>query len=561
VDRHRPALSRSWALLLAVPPLAFLGLFFLWPVTNIMALGVAPEGQLELGHVLDTWLQPFVFDVILFTLALAGLSTLLTLLLGMPAAWVFARFEFPGKRVARALTVVPFVLPTVVVGAAFLAILGPRSPINIVLEALFGADVAQVRLDGSVGAILVAHVFYNIAVVIRLVGGMWAHIDPRSEEAARMLGASAPRTFGEVTWPLLRPAVISAASIVFLFTVTSFGVVLLLGGPRDATLEVEIYRQTAILLDLPTAAALTILQMVGVFALLLASARSQEQLSVRQRLRASAETARRPRAGRERALVTTILVLTLGFMAVPLLILVERSLAGPDGYGLAAYSALLGEDPRMRLSAAPWQSVVDSLTFAVATTFIAGTLGLLAAVVVGYRRGWLSRGMDALIMLPLGTSAVIVGFGFLVSLDTPPLDLRTSILLIPIAHALIALPFVMRAVVPTIRSIDDRLREAAAVLGASPRRAWREVDAPILARGALVGAGFAFAVSLGEFGATLFIARPDSVTIPVAIFRLLGQPGAANFATAMALAVVLMVLTATAVLLIERLRGGGPQPF
>jgi thiamine transport system permease protein len=215
----------------------------------------------------------------------------------------------------------------------------------------------------------------------------------------------------------------------------------------------------------------------------------------------------------------------------------------------------------MRLSAAPWQSVVDSLAFAAATTLIAGSLGLLAAAVVGYRRGWLSRGMDALVMLPLGTSAVIVGFGFLVALDTPPLDLRTSILLIPIAHSLIALPFVMRSVVPVIRSIDDRLREAASVLGASPRRAWREVDAPILARGALVGAGFAFAVSLGEFGATLFIARPDTVTIPVAIYRLLGQPGSANFATAMALAVVLMVLTSSAVLLIERLRGGGPQPF
>ena len=231
----------------------------------------------------------------------------------------------------------------------------------------------------------------------------------------------------------------------------------------------------------------------------------------------------------------------------------ERSLAGPGGYGLAAYEALLRADPRMRLTAAPLQAVADSLTFAAATTLIAGSLGLLAALVVGYRRGWLARGLDALVMLPLGTSAVIVGFGFLVSLDTPPLDLRTSVLLIPIAHALIALPFVMRAVVPVIRSIDDRLREAAAVLGASPVRAWREVDAPILARGALVGAGFAFAVSLGEFGATLFIARPDSVTIPVAIYRLLGQPGAANFATAMALAVVLMVLTATAVLLIERL--------
>ena len=561
MDRYRPALTRPWALLLAIPPLAFLGLFFLWPVANILALGIAPDGQLAPGSIVETWRQPFVLDTLLFTLALAGLSTLLTLLLGMPAAWVFARFEFPAKRVLRALTVVPFVLPTVVVGSAFLALLGPRSPLNALAEVLLGPETPQVRLDGSVTAILVAHVFYNLAVIIRLVGGMWAHLDPRTEEAARMLGATPWRTFREVTWPLLRPAIISAASIVFLFTVTSFGVVLLLGGPRDTTLEVEIYRQTAILLDLPTAAALTILQMAGVLLLLLASARAQERLALQQRLRASAETARRPRSGRERALVAVILVVTLTFMLAPLLILLERSLAGTTGYGLSAYAALLGEDPRMRLSAAPWQSVVDSLTFAAAATLIAGSLGLLAAVVVGYRRGWLARGLDALIMLPLGTSAVIVGFGFLVSLDTPPLDLRTSVLLIPIAHALIALPFVMRAVVPVIRSLDDRLREAAAVLGASPGRTWREIDAPILGRAALVGAGFAFAVSLGEFGATLFIARPDSVTIPVAIFRLLGQPGAANFATAMALAVVLMLLTATAVLLIERLRGPGPQPF
>jgi thiamine transport system permease protein len=561
VDRHRSALTSRWALVLAVPPLAFLGLFFLWPVANILALGVAPAGQLELGSVVGTWFEPFVIDIVLFTLALAGLSTALTLLLGLPSAWAFARFEFPGRRALRALTVVPFVLPTVVVGAAFLALMGPRSPINAVAEVLFGADVPQVRLDGSVGAILVAHVFYNVAMVIRMVGGLWAHIDPRTEEAAQMLGASPWRAFRQVTLPLLRPAIISAASIVFLFTLTSFGVVLLLGGPRDTTLEVEIYRQTAVLLDLPTAAALTLLQMVGVFVVLLASARAQEGLAVRQRLRAASETARRARPGRERLIVGAIVGATVLFMATPLLILVERSLGGADGYSLGAYAALLEDDPRMRLSAAPWQAVVDSLTFAVAATLIAGTLGMFAAVVIGYRRGWLSRSLDALIMLPLGTSAVIVGFGFLVSLDTPPLDLRTSLLLIPIAHALIALPFVLRAVVPLIRSIDDRLREAAAVLGASPSRAWREVDGPILARGALVGAGFAFAVSLGEFGATLFIARPDTVTIPVAIFRLLGQPGAVNFSTAMALATLLMVLTAASVLAIERLRGGGPQPF
>jgi thiamine transport system permease protein len=561
VDRHRPALTRRAALLLAAPPLAFLALFFVWPVASIVALGVAPGGSLDLGGVLATWGEPFVRDVVLFTLGLALASTLLTLLAGMPAAWVFARFDFPGRSVARALTLVPFVLPTVVVGSAFLALLGPRSPLNALLEVVIGADAPQVRLDGSVAAVLIAHVFYNVAVVIRLVGGLWSHVDPRAEEAARVLGASSWRAFREVTWPLIRPAVLSAASIVFLFTVTSFGVVLLLGGPRDTTLEVEIYRQTAVLLDLPTAAALTVLQVLGVLALLLASARAQERLALGQRLRASAEITRAPRPGGERLAVAIILLVTGVFVLAPLVVLVERSLAGPEGYSLSAWAGLLERDPRGRLLEAPIASVADSLAFAVEATAVATTLGLMAALAVGYRRGWLARSFDALVMLPLGTSAVIVGFGFLVSMDTPLLDLRTSIVLVPLAHALIALPFVMRAVVPVIRSIDDRLREAAAVLGASPRRAWREVDAPILARGALVGAGFAFAVSLGEFGATLFIARPESTTIPLAIYRLLGQPGSASFASAMALASLLMLLTALSVLVIERARGRGLGSF
>jgi thiamine transport system permease protein len=149
---------------------------------------------------------------------------------------------------------------------------------------------------------------------------------------------------------------------------------------------------------------------------------------------------------------------------------------------------------------------------------------------------------------------VIVGFGFLVSLGMLPLDLRTSVLLIPIAHALVALPFVVRATVPVLRAIDQRLREAAAVLGASPAQTWRAIDMPIMARAALVGASFAFAVSLGEFGATLFIARPDAPTMPIAIFRLLSQPGSAAFGQAMAMATVLMAVTATAALAFDRFR-------
>jgi thiamine transport system permease protein len=355
--------------------------------------------------------------------------------------------------------------------------------------------------------------------------------------------------------------VLSAASIVFLFAFTSFGIVLLLGAPGHATLEVEIYRRTAVLLDLPAAAALTLLQLLGIFALLLAHARTQERLALGLRLRSAAEVARPARTRRERIALATVLGGLATLLGLPLAVLVERSFAGPDGYGLAAYRSLFELPRRAGTFVPPAEAIANSLVFATATLLIAGTLGLCAALVIGYRRGWLPRTFDALVMLPLGTSAVTVGFGFIVALDEPPLDLRTSVLLIPIAHALVALPFVVRATAPVIRAIDPRLREAAAVLGAAPGRVWREVDGPIVARAALVGAAFAFAVSLGEFGATLFIARPDRPTIPIAVYRLLGLPGAQNFAAAMAMSTILLVLTALAILAIERLRGSGPSPF
>ena len=553
---------RPWAaLLLATPPALFLALFFLWPVAAIVGLGLFPEGGPDPGAVVATWLAPATLRVLAWTVGLAVAATALTLAVGLPAAWVFARFRFPGKRLLRALLTVPFVLPSVVVGAAFLALLGPRSPLNALLHALLGPDAPQVRLDASAEAILLAAVFYNVAVVLRLVGGLWAHIDPRMEEAARVLGASPWRAFRSVTWPLLRPAVLSATSIVLLFTLTSFGIVVVLGGPARATLEVEIWRRTALLLDLRGAAALSLIQIVGVFLLLLVNARAQERLAVVQRLRPAGETERAPATRRERLVVAGVAGGLALLVALPLLVLVERSLAGSTGYTLDAWTSLAELPRRAGLFVPPLEAVRTSLGFALATLCIAGPLGLCAALAIASGRGWLPQTFDALVMLPLGTSAVTVGFGFLVALDTPPLDLRTSILLIPLAHALVALPFVVRATLPVLRSIDPRLREAAAVLGAAPARAWREVDGPLIARAALVGAAFAFAISLGEFGATLFIVRPDAPTLPVAIWRLLGLPGALPFAQAMALSTILVVCTGLAVLAIERVRGTGPSPF
>ncbi|CAN5703348.1 iron ABC transporter permease [soil metagenome] len=561
VDGNRPALSGRGALLLGAPPLLFLLLFFAYPIASIVGLGLSGgTGPSAAAGVLDTWLDARTVEVLRFTLWQAALSTVLTVAAALPGAYVFARYGFRGKRLLRAATAVPFVLPTVVVASAFLALLGPRSPLND-LAALLGASEPVVRLEGSLWAILLAHVFYLYAVVLRLVGGVWSNLDPRTEEAARVLGATRWTAFRQVTLPLLWPAIASAAAIVFLFSFTSFGVILLLGSPGTATLEVEIYRTTALLLDLPVAAALALLQLASVLLLLLLYGRLQERLTIERGLRPAADVTR-PVSDRRSRLVVGATLGSMGLLlALPLLVLVERSFASSGGHGPAAYEALFRAGGRGGTFVAPVEAIGNSLLFAGATVILASLLGLMAAAVIAYRRGWSSRGLDALLMLPLGTSAVTLGFGFIVALDQPPLDLRTSPLLIPIAHTLVAMPFVVRATVPLIRSIQPRLREAAAVLGASPRRTWLEVDGPVIARAALVGGGFAFAVSLGEFGATLFIARPDVPTVPIAIFRLLGQPGTLNFAQAMAMSTILMGLTAAAVLFIERWRGEAATAF
>jgi len=528
--------------LLAALPLAFLGVFFVYPVVSILALGLAPGGNLDIGAALAVLGQPFVVEVAWFTLWQAVLSTLLTVLIALPGAYVFARYDFPGRRLISALSIVPFVLPTVVVAAAFLALLGSRSPLGI-------------RLDHSIFTILAAHVFYNYAVVLRIVGGVWSQVDPRLDDAARVLGASRWQAFRQVTLPLLRPAIASAASVVFLFTFTSFGVILVLGGAQFSTLEVEIYRQTAELLDLRTAAVLSLLQMTALVVLLFLYSRYQQRNAIQQRQLTRGAVARRPRTRGERAIVLGNLAVMALVLGLPLFMLIERSLAGPNGYGLDNFAALFSNSTRSALFVPPIEAVQNSLVFALIATLISAPLGLMAAYVIARGRGRLASGFDALLMLPLGTSAVIIGFGFLVALGKLPIDLRTSIILIPIAHAIVALPFLVRATVPVLRSVDDRLRDAARVLGASPGRVWREIDLPIVNRAVLIGAGFAFAVSLGEFGATLFIVRPDAPTMPVAIYRLLSQPGVLAFGQAMAMATLLMVVTGACVLLFDRLQG------
>ncbi|WP_192815682.1 ABC transporter permease [Streptomyces sp. TOR3209] len=542
VERVRNVRGSAARLGLMAVPVAFFAAFFAYPVAAIVARGLKVDGAWRLGRIGEVLGQSDVRQVLWFTTWQALASTALTLLIALPGAYAFARLDFPGKQVLRAVVTVPFVLPTVVVGTAFLALVGRGG----LLDELWG-----VRLDTTVWAILLAHVFFNYAVVVRTVGGLWSQLDPRQEEAARMLGASRPKAWRQVTLPALAPAVAAAALMVFLFTFTSFGVVQILGGPAFSTLEVEIYRQTSQVFDLSTAAVLTLVQFVAVAAVLAVHAWTVRRRETGLRLVDAATTARRPRGAGQWALLAGVLVTVAGLILLPLAVLVERSLGAS---GLGYYRALTRADGGTFL-VPPIEAIGNSLQYAVAATAIAVVIGGLAAAALTRRdAGRFVRGFDALLMLPLGVSAVTVGFGFLIALDEPPLDLRSSWILVPLAQALVGVPFVVRTMLPVLRAVDVRLREAASVLGASPWRGWREVDLPMVRRALLVAAGFAFAVSLGEFGATVFIARPDSPTLPVAVARLLGRPGEMNYGQAMALSTILMLVCAVALVVLERLR-------
>ncbi|MFW2512841.1 ABC transporter permease [Demequina sp. SO4-13] len=532
--------SLGWWALAAVP-LAFLGLFFLWPLAAVMGRGLF-DGGFDLAGVLDVATSSRTADAAVTTLALAAAGTVGALLLGVPGAYALYRLRWRGQTAVRAVAAVPFVLPTVVVAAAFTALLGRSGPLS------------GLGLDQSPVAIAAALVFYNVAVVIRVVGGTWASLDPSTADAARTLGADRRQAFTHVTLPALAPSIGSAAAVVFLFCATSFGVVLVLGGTRVRTIETEIYLQVNQFLDLRAAAVLSVLQLVFV-ALALGGAewarRRRERSLGTRRLDGT-----RPLSGRgDRWAVGAVLTVLAAVLATPLWALVERSLRTQDGHGLDHYAALLTDSGLGSLAVPMWQAAVNSLVAATVAAAIATSLGLIVAALLT-RRTRRSTALDSIVMLPLGVSAVVVGLGMLLTLNRSVLgvDLRGSWWLVPIAQAVVALPLVARTLVPAARGIPASMRAAAGTLGASPWQAWRTVDWPLLKRPFGLATGFGFAIALGEFGATTFVARPDHPTLTTAIYRLLGRPGIENVGMAFAAAVVLAAMTAAVMMASEGLR-------
>ncbi len=548
-------------------PLAFLLIFFYQPLARIFRLVFS-------SRFAEGWQR---FDIsqisrpLCFSLWQAFLSTILTFALGLPAAWLFTRMEFPGRKILRAITILPFILPTVVVAAAFNALAGPRGWLNLGLMQLFKLQQAPIVFVGSLAAILLAHVFYNTSIVIRVVGSAWRRLNPRLEEAGRVLGASPWQTLRQITLPLLMPSILGAALLVFLFDFTSYGVVLMLGKPGFATMEVEIYTQAMHHLNLPVAGLLSLVQLVFTLLLTLLQNRIAVPRYGKAAIASETRTLSHPKDKVQKLLVVFLAVVLILLMVLPLASLVTRSFVNLEaargergaietGFTLRYYQELFINRSGSLFYVPPLLAVRNSLVYALLATILAGIIGLLASYALARSTGPLAW-LEPVLMLPLGTSAVTLGLGFLVVFNRPPWNNPRLPLLVPIAHALVALPFVVRTVLPAIRSMPANLRETARVLGASSFKVFTKVDLPILLPSLLAAMVLAFTISLGEFGAASFLASPQNPTIPVAIYRFISQPGALNYGQALAMSTLLMGVCAAGSLIIERIRLPGEERY
>jgi thiamine transport system permease protein len=504
---------------------------FYWPIAKITSLGFS-------GDWLATLTEPKTLEVIWFTLWQAAVSTIVTLLIAIPGAYLLYRRSFPGQRLIKALITVPFVLPSIVVAVGF-------TVFRYVHD--FWIELGFTFLSDPVYWIVAAHVFVNYSIAVRTIGGVWAGLDTEIDEAAELDGAGRVRTLIAISLPQLRPAIFSAAALVFLFSATSFGIVLVLGGGQVQTIETAIYFSATQFLDLEAAAALVFIQtLITAAAFLIGSSLAKGTVGLEQVFEGS-----RKRRVDKRDWPALVLTggIVLGLLVMPMLLVLVEAFKVGDGWGFTNFANLGTRGARDLLNISVLDAAANSLRNMMVAAGIAFVLGTLISWLLVRTKQKL---LDLVFLVPLGVSSVVLGFGFLVSFDATWLPLRSSWLIVPLAQALIALPIVIRLVYPALVSIGKEPIEQASLDGASSWQIWRFVESGMIKGVLLTAAGYAAIISIGEFGASSFLAYGSEGTIPTLLFRLIARPGEQNYGMAMAVSAILIVFVLSLILLLSR---------
>jgi thiamine transport system permease protein len=493
--------------LLGALPLTFLALLLVAPLLRLLAEG----GTLALPSFWAAlWQDDYLRWRVLWSLAQAAITCVLALLLGLPTAWVLARFDFSGRALLLRLLMLPFVVPTLVAALGVLALAGSRG----LLGRATGLD-----LQGTPWLLLYGNLFFNLCLVVRAGAEALGQVSATRLAAARSLGATPWRAFWRIEWPAAAPALMSALCLVFLYCFAGFGLALVLGGQRYATVEVEIYTLVAYELKLDEAGALAVGVILFTGALALAHAALEKRLATPDR--AHGVALRRPSSAAQWAAVCAAVLLLGSVCAAPLAAIVWRALAA----GPAAWAVLGAPDTLKAL----W----NTLRFSAAALVLATGLGVLHALAAQQ-----AVALRALAFLPFVVSPVMVAFGLLLLYPR----WTASLPLLVAAYALLATPFIARALGTALDSLPAQWAQAARTLGANRWRVFWRVTLPLVGPALRRGMAFAAATSVGEFAVTLFLSRPEWATLTTLIYQRLGRPGAANLDAAMVLATLLMAL-------------------
>lgn len=509
-------MKRSSRVALLLLPSAAVVLMLLLPMLRLAAEG---WNESTSWSFITLWQDDYLKWRLVWSFTQAAATCVLALVLGLPVAWVLARFDFWGRQWVLRLLMLPFVVPTLVAALGVLALWGPQG----LLSQWFSVD-----LQDTPWLLLYGNLFFNLCLVIRAGVDALAQVNAHCVAAARSLGATPWRAFWRVEWPVIAPWLTSSLCLVFLYCFSGFGLALVLGGQRYATVEVEIYTLVAYELKLAEASSLALWMLVLTGLVALAYAYVEKRLSIATRLQAVG--LRQPKTALNWFAVFGSMAILFFFCAAPLLAIVWRVLQADS----QAWGALLDAETGLAL----W----NTLLYSGVALLIATVLGVTHALGTQGSVAW-----RAAAYLPLIASPVTVAFGLLLLYP----DLTASLALLIAAYAVLAYPFVAKAMTAGLGSLPDNLGQVARTLGASPWRTFWRVTLPLLSPALRRGMAFAAATALGEFAVTLFLSRPEWTTLSTLIYQRLGKPGAVNLDTAMLLACLLMLLSALVFMLVD----------
>ncbi len=524
--------------------------FFIVPLLGLYGSAVSLYGAGAWRKAAALLADGGTWRVVAFSSVQAAVSAFLCLAIALPGAMLSARYEFRGKRFLRSASLVPFVLPSIVVVIAMIAFYGKSGMLNDLLG-------TELNLVYNPLGIVLAHVFYNVSLALRILSDGMERIDPRLKETAASLGLGRTAVFFRVTLPLAAPSLVTAFSIVFLYCFMSFGVVLVFGGVRYATLEVEIYRAMFAKLDLLSAAAYSVLQIALAAAFFGTAGFLARKLGSR-----SAKPPRRdlvPLASESRPKRTFVLAYLAFFCILlfgPLVSLAYRAFTPNGVFTLSAFAELFGRGTSGRDAADIIRSsvpavAVRSLAFATASGSLAFILSLGTALALRSKpKSW-----EAYFLLPAGMSFVTlgIGLGLVYGEVLPPAPLTVA------AQVFLSFPFVYRILKETLAGFHPNYAEAGRSLGRKGFALFRDVQFPIMKRGLLNALAFGVAVSFADFTAVLTVGRGEIATFPVAIYRLIGFR---SYDLGLALGMIYILVCLGVFLWIDAtsLRGDGGRP-